>query len=267
MADSVDLSHTCCICEEEYDEFNTEPLPWSCSHSFCKRCLHQMLTNKEKLCPACRSDSTEHSTFVKIKSPPKKLCEKHVFAFWCKSCQVSVCKRCLQDDHRQCDWIIEEDKTNDLKKLLQKTTESTRKCLTDLFSRGAADNTANLSSVRGLIKRLQKSEKYFTMLEKLISIERDAAMRRLDRLQNQPAEASVADYTTAIAKAGSLLSDPIQYPKALDFTLQFKSRNSAAEDITDLRNSEDATNDVSANKSFSSFFSYFPFINHFTKNK
>ena len=244
MSECDHHSHTCCICEEVYDEFNTEPLPWSCSHSFCKRCLQQLLTDKEKHCPACKTGSTEHRAL----NTPKNVCENHVFAFWCKSCQVSVCRQCLQKDHRLCDWICEEEKIDDLKKVLKKTEHSTRKYLTDFFSRGAADNKANLSNLRGLVKRLQKSEKHFTLLEKIIPIERDAAMHRLDGLQNQPAGASVADYTTAIANTGSLRGDLIQYPKALDFTFQFKTRNSRAEDMAELRNSEDTTNDVSAKK-------------------
>ena len=268
MADSVDLSFTCCICEEVYDEFNTEPLLWSGSNSFCKRCLQKMLMNKEKLCPACRSDPTEHSMLVKIKSPPRNVCDNHVFAFWCKSCQVSVCKLCLQRDHKLCDWICVEEKIDDLMKVLKKTALATRKNLTDFFSRAAADNTENLSNLRGLIKRLKKYEKTFRMLEKLIPIEKAAAMRCLDGLQNQPAEASVADYTTAIANAGSLRGDHIQYPKALDFTFKFKSRNAAPEDITtDLRNSKDTTNDVNANKSSSSFALYFTSKNIFSKYK
>ena len=270
MTELFDRSHNCCICQEVYDGFDRKPLLLPCTHSFCKSCLRQMQTNREKVCPVCRSDWTEHSidslVFIrqlvppedrneengtkleKLESSTKNACIGHVFAFWCKSCQVSVCKQCLQKDHKLCDWICDEEKIQDLKKVLQETAKSTRKDLADLFSRVAADNIANLSNVRGLMRRLQKSEKCFTMLEKLIPLEKDSAMRSLECLQNQPAEASVADYTTAIANARSLCNDHIQYPKTFDFTFQFKSRNSAAEDITDLRISEDTTNDVSEEK-------------------
>ena len=269
MAESVDRSHTCCICEEVYDEFDSDPPPWPCCHAFCKRCLQQMLTNNEKSCPVCRSNyRTEHSTDslvcvkqlvsskekkkkptskrVNIKSSVETECLNHVLAFWCKSCQVSVCKSCLNLNHLLCDWVLEEEKIGELKKVLQKSTNSTRKDLTDLFYRGTANNTANLSNVRGLIKRLQKYESNFISLETQISREKDISINRLKELENMSANAGVADYTTAISKSKSIRDGLIQYPTVLDFTSLLISEDFVVPEIMDSTNSvEDTTSDVS----------------------
>ena len=266
MAESIVQLCTCCICEEVYDEFNRKPLLLPCTHSFCTSCLQQMQTNNEKHCPICRSDWTEHSTdsliFIrqlvpsrvenneifsktdKIKSPLENECINHVFAFWCNSCEISICKRCLKEDHKLCDWILEEDRIDELGKVLQKATLSSRTYLTDSFLRGAADNTTNLTNVRGLIKRLLEHEKCFMSLESSIKIETDAAMNCLKELENQPAHASVVDYMTAISRTSSLHDDHIQYPNVLDFSFLFNSKDFAVPEI-ETKSAEDPRNEVS----------------------
>ena len=139
-----------------------------------------------------------------------------------------------------CDWILEEEKIDELKKVLLKTKQLTRNDLCDLFFRGAADNTANLTTVRVLIKRLQEYEKYFISLETSIPIEKCAAANCLEELEKQPAHVSVADYTAAISKTESLLGDVIRYPTVMDCCLLFKSENSAVLQ-TDLTKSAEGT--------------------------
>lgn len=175
----------------------------------------------------------------------KKVCVKSKFA-WCKTCQISVCKHCLQDAHKQCDWILVEKnkqcdwipvekKIGKLKYEFRTIMKSTSKDLTDLCLQGKADNTANLSKVRGIIKSLQEYEKYFASLEISISIEKDAVMNRLNEIKKLPAIASAEDYTTAISQATSLLHDFIQYPNILDFSFLFHSKDSAVPENFEMK--------------------------------
>ena len=276
MAKSVDRSHTCCICLEVYDEFDSQPLVWPCIHSFCKRCLQQMLAQNDKPCLLCgrswtkqapdspvfmtqlvhSEDQNENiaSKPTETELPPKNVCENHVFAFWCNSCKISVCGLCLFENHKECDWIPEKNKIDELRKALLKTTESTRKDLTDFLFLGTTYNTTNLSNVRRLIKKLQEYEKYFISLEASIPIEKDAAINRLEELENQPVDASVADYTTAISNSTFLLDELFQYPTILNFSFPPKLTDCVMEEIAELKNSvEDTWNEVSAKHNFCQF--------------
>ena len=257
MAESTDRTTTCGICEEVYNELNRKPLLLPCTHSFCKSCLQQMQTNNGKRCPVCRNNWTGHSIdsliYVrqlvpaadtpvpsrrgKTVSIPTKVCGIHRLdiEILCNSCKTEVCKRCLQEKHKQCDWMLTEQKIEQLNEILQNSVTSTRIGLIKFFSRKSGNNRVNLLKVKDLIKELQEWEKRFTSLETTIATEQEAAMSRLEDLQNQPAGASVADYTTAIANAKSLIyiDDFIQCPKVMDFFL-YKSEYSMEERTSDV---------------------------------
>ena len=272
----VDSPYTCCICDEMYDELIRKPLALPCGHTFCKSCIEQMQANAKKLCPVCRNNWTEHLSnslmFIRQLVPPKddtnkissetseiKSSSKNVHfdqVFWCQSCQISVCKHGLRNCHQKCDWILVEEKIDELKNVLQTSTQPKRKYLADLFSQGTANNITNLSNVRALIKQLQEYEQYFMSLETSIKIETESAMNCLEELENQPPHASVVDYLAAITKAETLHDDPVPYPNVTDFYFLFNSKEEAVPEIDVTKSSEDTTNDVSG-KTFEVLFSIF----------
>ena len=250
MADESDSSCNCLICDEVFDEVNRRPLVLPCSHSFCKSCL-QEVQKIQKACPVCRSDWSEHTVdsliYVRqlVPSGHGKLepginqtnylsyyvCGKHksTFIFWCNTCETSICKHCFNNEHKQCDWILNEDKITELAEILQGITKSTRKGLTEFYSTAAAENAASLANIRNLREELQKYETILLSLKKFISTEQMSSMNLLEKLENMPVHSSAMEYASAISKTGSLLDGLVQYPSSPKLALVTLSEDTLSE--------------------------------------
>ena len=261
MMNSVEIM--CCVCSQGYDDSDKKPLVLPCSHTFCKSCLLQVQATNRKVCPVCRSDWAQHSvdaliyirqlvpsaqTTMEIKKRKMNhVCDNHAkkIKFWCNLCEISLCKHCLKDEHKQCDWIFNEEKTEELKKILQEKIKSTRNGVVDFFSRAASENKASLSNVQNLIKELQKHEKALLSLEKFITAEQDASLKLLEELENIPANSSVLEYTSATSKTSALLDDLIPFPNIPRLSLQAESKDTASSELTDsTKSSEEITSHV-----------------------
>ena len=253
----------CCICSEGYDEAERKPLVLPCSHTFCESCLLQVQATDMKVCPICRSDWSEHSvdSFIYIrqlvpsahitkevaKRKPNDICGNHAKKnkFWCNLCEISICEHCLKDEHKQCDWISEEEKTEELKKILQEKTQLTRTGLVDFFSHAASENVASRRNVWNLIRKLQVHEKSLLSLEKFISAEKDTSMKLLEEFENIPVHSSVVEYTSAISKTISLLDDVITFPNFPSLSLHAEYKETASSELTDsTKCTKEFTHDV-----------------------
>ena len=257
MADDSDYSFSCFICDEVFDEVNRKPLVLPCSHSFCQSCLEEM-QKIQKVCPVCRSDWSEHTVnsliYVSQLVPSAHgtlelgmnqsnylayyVCGKHKskFVFWCNTCEISICKHCLKNEHKQCDWIFEEEKIAEHTKIMQELTKSTTDSLNDFFSTAAEENDASLSNVRAIIKKLKKYETILISLNKFISIEKETLMNLLAESVNIPVHSTMMEYVSTKSKTTSILEGLIQYPKNPKIALDVTYEANASSETSDSSN-------------------------------
>ena len=251
----------CCVCSEGYNEAERKPLVLPCSHTFCKSCLLQVQATDIKVCPVCRSDWSEHSvdSFIyirqlvpsiaktmEVKKRKLNICNNHAKKkkIWCNVCEISLCKHCLKDKHKQCDWISNKEKTKELKKILEEKTMSTRKSLVDFFSLAVSENKASLSNIQNLIRELQRHEKSLLSLEKFIPAEQDTSMKLLEELENIPVHSSIVEYTSAISKTTLLVDDLIPFPSIPRLSLHAESKETSSELTDSTKSTDEFTHDV-----------------------
>lgn len=135
---------TCESCEERFNEEDRQPviLP-DCGHTFCEQCVAKILSSSQgMLCPneGCRREltKTEPSTFLKnhkilaliansnvsragggIADPDNYIyCPRHYdkpIEYFCKLCTITVCVRCIFDEHNGHELIQIEEMASSLK--------------------------------------------------------------------------------------------------------------------------------------------------------
>lgn len=135
--DSIDA--TCAICFLGYNAKARKPLVLSCSHSFCQACLEKLATEDSKVCPNCRGDWKKCE--VKNLLPCLQLipnrekerekvtdkCEDHDqdITIWCNTCRVQICLKCLRMKHKTCNWMLMEEKYEEMvAKLTKRVTRN-----------------------------------------------------------------------------------------------------------------------------------------------
>lgn len=105
----------CVVCREVYDDQNLCPRMLKCGHSFCTRCLWQLLIADDKiLCPTCRVEVNVRQdgvaglpknfallTILDVTPQQQEVeslfnCEicddEHLAIFWCFNCDEDMCK-------------------------------------------------------------------------------------------------------------------------------------------------------------------------------
>ena len=106
----------CQVCREVYDYQDLCPRMLKCGHSFCTRCLWQLLTADDKIpCPTCRVEVNVRQdgvaglpknfallNILDVKPQQQEeseslfnceVCDdKHVAIFWCFNCKEDMCK-------------------------------------------------------------------------------------------------------------------------------------------------------------------------------
>lgn len=127
---------TCERCEEKFNEETRAPviLP-DCGHTFCEYCIADLLSDFDKFCPACNTEikTTDPSKYIKNhkilallkKENPDLLdpdnyvyCPRHldkVIEYFCKQCSITVCVRCMFDEHNGHDLVQIEEMASSLK--------------------------------------------------------------------------------------------------------------------------------------------------------
>ena len=136
---------TCESCEERFNEEDRQPviLP-DCGHTFCEQCIGKILSSDQGVnCPneSCRREvtKTEPSAFLKnhkilaliansnvnraagagtLDAENYIYCPKHYdkpIEYFCKLCTITVCVRCIFDEHNGHELIQIEEMASSLK--------------------------------------------------------------------------------------------------------------------------------------------------------
>lgn len=137
---------TCERCTEKFNGENRTPviLP-DCGHTYCEYCVADLLAEQEKICPMCQTviKTTDPGKFIKnqkiiaiiergkdLLSPEMLLfanaaegeayvfCPRHAdkpIEYFCKQCSVTVCVKCMFDEHNGHELIQIEEMANSLK--------------------------------------------------------------------------------------------------------------------------------------------------------
>jgi B-box zinc finger/zinc-RING finger domain len=135
---------TCERCEEKFNIENRSPviLP-DCGHTFCEYCVADLLVEPEKACPTCQTAITtsDSAKFIKnqkihiilertkngitpemmlFQSPEGDFvfCPRHTdkpIEYFCKQCSITVCVKCMFDEHNGHELIQIEEMANSLK--------------------------------------------------------------------------------------------------------------------------------------------------------
>ena len=221
---------SCSICLEVYNLEERKPLLLLCSHTFCRSCLQQMQSKNNKLCPVCRTSweglSVDNLPFTRqqaevsekqkneMKSDHQNICAVHNAdqILWCKDCKVSICNRCLIEDHKSCNFMTIEAKVTELVSNLHESVTSTRKKLIDNFDHVTTENNSQLTDIQENIKKLQRAEKIAHSFRKQIPTRLENAMNMLEKYEKINSSSSVNELTMAISKTISLLDDSIVVP-------------------------------------------------------
>ncbi|XP_071536321.1 uncharacterized protein [Panulirus ornatus] len=112
---TMDSELTCAVCSEAYSTGTHDPvlLP-SCGHTFCRQCLVNLEKASPRLdCPYCRTTHEgPHPAHLPVVFALLSLakffarskygvCANHSCAreFWCRTCKVGLCGRCLLEGH------------------------------------------------------------------------------------------------------------------------------------------------------------------------
>lgn len=234
MASSLTI--TCCVCEYEYNLEERKPLALPCGHTFCGSCLQEMKTRNNCLCPVCRdgwdgqsldsfpiirqlADSFEKIT--KIQSvTAKNICDHDDVVAWCNNCKVSSCIKCLRVDHRPCEWVSIEEKTNNLVEKLRASVASTETRL--------IENGLTISEIRDNIEQMQHYEKILQSFTKKLSIQQENAKIELEKYLNIQFNSSATELTKAISTTLTLLDESITAPKITNFVVPVREEPAAA---------------------------------------
>ena len=133
---------TCESCEEKFNEQDKQPviLP-DCGHTFCEQCISKIIQTSPCQCPneACRRElsRTDPATFIKnhkilalIQNASLNqgaaetghdnyvFCPRHYdkpIEYFCKLCTLTVCVRCIFDEHNGHELIQIDEMASSLK--------------------------------------------------------------------------------------------------------------------------------------------------------
>ena len=114
---------SCSVCMEQFDDNIRQAKLLPCHHSFCRECLYQLAANSDHIdCPSCRQrihingpdgiSALQTNFYVTqmrdlLQDQPSSritLCRKHgnqPYSFFCKSCEVPICDKCVSTNHRE----------------------------------------------------------------------------------------------------------------------------------------------------------------------
>ena len=237
MAPSVVI--TCYICGEVYDLENKKPLLLPCSHTFCGHCLQEMKARDASLCPICGEswgsvsvdslpavlqlagsrDKIKTTTRVRP-APDQNICyHKDPSIAWCEDCNSTSCWKCLETNHKYCNWVSIESKTTELISNLRKSVTSTRTELTRKFTDITNKNNSRVTNIRENISYLQRYEKIVLSFDEKMSTKMQSALKRLEKYEYIPPNSTVTELTTKISETLSLLDDPITEPTIPEFVV------------------------------------------------
>lgn len=174
----------CAICQSMYDSENNKPLMLPCGHSFCKTCLDLMVQKRlQKVCPTCRvSWEKLHINNIPVcyqllpeeEANPLINCSKHSigFTFWCQTCQMMACKLCLTSEHRQCEFEVLEQSSQQLAESIETRYHIERHRITQELASietTLARTSSKISNLKRLNEHILKSGKELVLhQEKLL---------------------------------------------------------------------------------------------------
>ena len=235
------LAITCTICEEPYNLEDRKPLLLPCSHTFCRSCLEQMKARNNELCPLCREswegpvDSLPFirqlaDSFDKIKLKiqsvtAQNLCDHDDIGAWCEDCKVSSCMKCLKTDHRLCDWVTIEEKTNELVDTLQASVASIEKRL--------VENDLMLSEIGDNIKQMQHNEQILQSFAKKLSVQQVKTKSELEKYKTIIFDCSGTEVTKTISSTLTVLDESTTAQKIPNFVEPVCEEAAAANDSED----------------------------------
>ncbi|XP_070694004.1 nuclear factor 7, brain-like isoform X2 [Pempheris klunzingeri] len=215
-----DLS--CPICHDIF----TEPVVLSCSHSFCKACLHTWWTAKQiRECPICKRSSKKQppvslvirnlcETFL-LKNNQRAsndLCSLHFekLKFFCLDHQQPVCVVCrVSKTHNKHVFRPIDEAALDLREELQKSLKPLQDKL-KLFEqvKGNCDQTAEHIKVQAQnTERLIKEQ--FKKLRHFLQEEEEARISALREEEEQKSQV-MKEKTEALSRDTAALSDTIR---------------------------------------------------------
>ena len=137
---------TCERCEEKFNSDNRAPLILpDCGHTFCEYCVADLKSEMQQACPTCQTEikTNDLAKFIKNQkiltilqrvkdglSGPEQLmmfstpegdfvfCPRHTdkpIEYFCKQCSITVCVKCMFDEHNGHELIQIEEMATSLK--------------------------------------------------------------------------------------------------------------------------------------------------------
>ena len=159
-------NYACSVCDRDYDQDCLKPLVLPCGHSFCKDCLTKV---QPKRCPLCRHDWEEIEVdslvfcrqLIRSEIPKAAVtCTDHniVFIFWCKDCKKALCKACAVTDHKNCAYLLIENKNYESLKLFEMTALQAQTTMTEKIETCITRNNERLENIQASIEILKAHE-------------------------------------------------------------------------------------------------------------
>ncbi|XP_018009863.1 flocculation protein FLO11 [Hyalella azteca] len=205
----------CPICVSEYDAVNKRPLVLSCGHTFCHDCLYRMSAHTYRTCAVCRkswSDRTVNELPECYQLLPTDVtsdvlqCRIHntSLLFWCVPCSEKLCRKCLRQQHRGCEWVLLEEQANELKtEMMQKVadTEAAIKESLSSIENIIKENKTVLDLQKNLGKMLKKLGKEYVIYQQRILVLQSRLNKQISELEKLSSDWTIppgSDFLVAI---------------------------------------------------------------------
>ena len=155
-------NYECSVCETEYDRDVHKPLVLP----FCKDCLTKV---QPKHCPVCLCDweviEVDSLVFcrqlIRSEEPNAAVtCTDHNIEviFWCPDCKKALCKACAVTDHKNCAYILIENKNDESLKLFEMAALQAQTTMTEKIETCITRNNEILVNIQASVDVLKAHE-------------------------------------------------------------------------------------------------------------
>ena len=175
----------CALCLEHF----RDPRIIGCFHTFCYQCLQRYLAthlNQQKyLCPVCRSENTlpkegiaglQKNFYVNeaTAKPTHPMCPSHPnedLRFYCKTCNVAVCRDCKVISHTIHETDMLDNITNKIKQYTEKLLSNADKIIQDSWTEARAVLRTEQSMLNDVIAAInRKNEEMKAEVNQLVRV-------------------------------------------------------------------------------------------------
>ena len=194
-------NYACSVCDTDYDLDVHKPLVLPCSHSFCKDCLIKV---QPKHCPICRYNCQEIEVdslvfcrqLIRSEEPNAAVsCTDHniVVIFWCPDCKKALCKACAVTDHKNCAYLLIENKNDESLKLFEMTAQQAQTKMTEKIETCLTRNNEILENIQASIDILNLHEVELREHRETLIAMKNNIIDEVANIKTFPADLAIAE--------------------------------------------------------------------------